>query len=131
MVHILDRICAGQGTLADLDLLEELAAAMTDGSLCGLGKSAANPVISTLKYFREEYEAHVVDGRCPGKVCKALFTMKIDPEKCTGCVVCAASCPEEGAITGEKKGVHTIHPEHCTRCGICFDVCKFDAVYKE
>ena len=96
-------------------------------SLCGLGKSAPNPVLSTLKNFREEYEAHVNDKRCPAGVCREITTFTIDPDKCTGCLVCKKACPPD-AISGEKKQVHVIDQDKCTQCGACRLVCKFDAV---
>jgi len=96
-------------------------------SLCGLGQTAPNPVLSTLRHFRAEYEAHVYEKRCPAAVCRGLITYEIDPEACTGCMVCARNCPA-GAITGEKKQPHAIDPELCTRCGLCMQVCKFEGV---
>jgi len=131
MVRLLEDICNGVGTPRHLDELEQLARAMSDASLCGLGKTAGNPVLSTLKYFRHEYEAHIEDHRCPGTVCKALITLRIDQDQCTGCTLCAKSCPIGDVITGESKQPHTINPTSCTRCGICYDVCNFDAVIKE
>ena len=131
MVELLEDICNGEGTEDHITQLEELSVALTAGSLCGLGKTAANPVLSTLKYFRSEYEAHVHDHRCPAAVCKALITMRIDPEACTGCTLCALKCPEKDVITGTKKQPHSIDPKRCTRCGICYDLCKFGAVIKE
>ncbi len=130
MVRLLEEICAGHGTPAHLEMLEELSGALTEGSLCGLGKTAANPVVSTLRYFRDEYEAHIHEHRCPGRVCKALLEYHVDPVRCTGCRVCLFSCPE-GAITGAKNEVHTIDPTLCTRCGVCVDVCRYDAVIRE
>ncbi|MBD3166773.1 NADH-quinone oxidoreductase subunit NuoF [bacterium] len=130
MVRLLEDICAGRGTPEHLERLEALGKAMEAGSLCGLGESAPNPVLSTLRYFRDEYEAHIYEKRCPAKVCKELITFCIDEEKCTGCVVCKRACPHE-AISGEKKQLHVIDQDACVRCGICLDVCRFDAVYKE
>jgi NADH-quinone oxidoreductase subunit F len=127
MRQILEAIGAGKGDMADLDMLRELAEVMQDASLCQLGVSAVNPVLTTLNYFREEYEAHIRQGKCPAGVCKALITYVIDPEKCNGCTLCARQCPVQ-AVTGEKKKPHTINPETCTRCGICYDACRFDAV---
>ncbi len=129
MRQILEQIGAGKATMAHLDLLKELAEVVVDASLCQLGMTAPNPVLTTLSYFRDEYEAHIRDGRCPAGVCKALTTYAIDPEKCTGCMVCARQCPA-AAIRGEKKQPHVIVKEKCTKCGICYEVCKFDAVLK-
>lgn len=127
MLEILTRITEGQGTLKDLDTLEGLANVVKSASLCGLGKSAPNPVLSTLRYFRDEYIAHVVDRQCPARVCKALITYFINAEKCTGCGLCRRKCPRE-AISGERKQAHVIDQTLCIKCGVCFDVCKFDAV---
>lgn len=127
MSDILEDICAGKGTEGDIDLLEKMSGAIADGSLCALGGSAPNPVLSTIKYFREEYEAHIKEHRCPAGVCKALITYSIDPDKCTGCTLCSKVCPVE-AITGEKKKVHTIDNSKCTRCGACKESCKFEAI---
>ncbi|MFZ5824772.1 MAG: NADH-quinone oxidoreductase subunit NuoF [Bacillota bacterium] len=129
MVEILERITRGEATLADLDRLERLAENVKRSSLCQLGGSAPNPVLSSLAHFREEFEAHILDHRCPAGVCAALITYRIDPEACNGCTVCARNCPAN-AIAGEKKKVHTIDPALCIKCGICFDVCKFDAVLR-
>jgi NADH-quinone oxidoreductase subunit F len=129
-LEILNRICAGKGRPDDISLLEELGELLKGFSLCGLGKSAANPVLSTIRYFRSEYEAHIHEQRCPAGVCKALITYTIDVEKCTGCTACARQCPQE-AISGEKKKAHVIDQELCIRCGICLDTCKFDAVLVE
>ena len=130
MWEILDRITKGQGTLEDLDRLEELAYYIKDNALCGLGQTAPNPVLSTLRYFRDEYVAHVVDKKCPAGVCKNLLSFKIDPEKCKGCTKCAKNCPAN-AITGEKKMPHEIDQSKCLKCGVCYDNCKFDAIYKD
>ena len=129
MYEILDKITKGQGTLEDLDKLEELAYYIKDNALCGLGQTAPNPVLSTLRYFRDDYVAHVVDKKCPAGVCKDLLSFTIDPEKCKGCTKCAKNCPA-GAITGEKKEAHTIDPTKCVKCGVCMDNCKFEAIYK-
>ena len=128
MSEILEDICAGRGREGDIELLETMSAAIADGSLCALGGSAPNPVLSTIRHFREEYEAHIRDHRCPAGVCKALISYNIDAEKCTGCGVCVKVCATK-AITGELKKVHTIDNEKCTRCGACIQSCKFDAIY--
>ncbi len=127
MLDILTRITQGEATMDDLDLLEELSYVVKDASLCGLGQTAPNPVLSTLKYFRDEYVAHVRDKHCPAGVCAALIEYEIIPEKCTGCLACKVRCPV-GAIEGEKGEVHKIDPDKCIRCGICMEVCTFDAV---
>ena len=127
MSDILEDICAGKGTEGDINLLENMSQAIADGSLCALGGSAPNPVLSTIKYFREEYEAHIKDHRCPAGVCKALITYSIDPEKCTGCGLCVKVCPTQ-ATSGEKKKAHTIDKDKCTRCGACIESCKFEAI---
>jgi NADH:ubiquinone oxidoreductase subunit F (NADH-binding)/NAD-dependent dihydropyrimidine dehydrogenase PreA subunit len=134
MLDILEKITEGEGTEEDLVLLEELSNVVVESSLCALGGSAPNPVLTTLKYFREEYEAHVKDKKCPGHACRKLITYTIDPHVCVdkghGCHVCAKNCPD-GAILGETKQVHTIDVEKCGKCGICYDVCKFDAISVE
>jgi len=127
MREIFERITTGKGSEEDIALLEELGEAMRLGSLCGLGQTAPNPVLSTIKYFREEYEAHIRKKKCPAGVCIELITYSIDPEKCTGCMLCAKNCPT-GAAKGEKKKAHMIDKKLCIKCGICYDVCKFDAV---
>jgi len=127
MLELLTKITEGRGEIADLGTLEELADMVRDSSLCGLGQTAPNPVLSTIRYFRDEYEAHIKDKRCPAGVCKALITYIIDEEKCPGCGKCKRVCPVE-AITGEKKVPHTIDPEKCIRCGACIASCKFDAI---
>ncbi|HTY37307.1 MAG TPA: NADH-quinone oxidoreductase subunit NuoF [Bacteroidota bacterium] len=134
MLDILEKITVGEGTEDDLLLLEELSTMVVESSLCALGGSAPNPVLTTLKYFRDEYEAHVKEKKCPGHACKKLIEYKIDPVACVehghGCHVCAKSCPE-GAITGETKQAHTIDVNKCNKCGICYDACKFDAISVE
>jgi len=127
MLEILERITEGKGTSQDIDLLSELGQAVKDASLCGLGQTAPNPVLSTIRYFRPEYETHINEAKCPALSCKALITYSIDPEKCTGCMACIKPCPVQ-AITGEKKQPHTLDAEKCTRCGVCVQVCKFDSI---
>jgi len=127
MLAILNKICAGQGKKGDIELLEELGTMIQKFSLCGLGTSAPNPVLTTILYFRDEYEAHIKDKKCSAGVCKPLFHYEIDPEACTGCQVCARRCPQE-AITGKKKATHVLDQEKCIKCGICYDGCKFDAI---
>jgi NADH-quinone oxidoreductase subunit F len=127
MLDMLTRICDGLGRPGDIEALERLAKTVKVASLCGLGQTAPNPVLSTLRYFRAEYEAHIYDRRCPAGVCRGLITYEIDPELCTGCMVCARNCPVE-AITGEKQQLHVINSELCTRCGMCMQVCKFEGV---
>ena len=127
MLEIITDITEGRGKPEQFDLLEELAATVSQTALCGLGKTAPNPVLTTLRYFRPEYEAHIDEKKCPAGVCKALITYSIDPDKCTGCGVCISGCVH-GAITGEKKQVHVIDAELCQKCGICRSECKFDAI---
>lgn len=127
MWEILDKITNGQGTMDDLKELEELATKVKAGSLCGLGQTAPNPVLTTLRYFMDEYIAHVKDKRCPAKVCKPLIKYVIIPDKCTGCTACAISCPVK-AISGEKLKPHVIDQEACIKCGTCYTVCRFDAI---
>ena len=130
MREILEDICAGKGKEGDIDLLEKMSQAIADGSLCALGGSAPNPVLSTLKYFREEYDAHIKDHRCPAGVCKALITYSINADKCTGCGMCIKVCPTQ-ATSGEKKKTHKIDNDKCIRCGACIESCKFDAITVE
>jgi len=127
MNDILIGITGGNGKEGDIELLEQLGETIKDTSLCALGGTAANPVLSTIRYFRDEYEAHIKNHRCPAGVCKALITYTIDKDKCTGCGVCAKNCPEK-AITGNKKEVHLVNDAACIKCGLCREGCKFDAV---
>ncbi len=127
LLEILNKITKGQGTLEDIDKLEELCYFIKENSLCGLGQTAPNPVLSTLRYFRDEYIAHVVEKRCPAGVCKDLLTYRIDPEKCKGCTMCARQCPA-GAITGSVKEAHVIDTDKCLKCGACMEKCKFGAI---
>jgi len=127
MLEILTNICEGLGKEGDVELLEELGDMVAKASLCGLGTSAPNPVITTINYFREEYESHIRDKKCSAGVCKNLYYYEIDEEACTGCRVCAKKCPQE-AITGEKKEPHYLEQDKCIKCSICYEVCKFNAV---
>jgi NADH-quinone oxidoreductase subunit F len=131
MHHILTNITRGRGKEGDIELLEELAETAVEASLCALGKSAPNPFLSTLKYFRDEYEAHIKEGRCPALACKEMISFYIDPERCMACGMCRKQCPAD-AIDGDKKIIHIIDQDKCTRCGTCFEVCpaKFGAVTK-
>ena len=130
MYEILDKITKGQGTLEDLDKLEELANYIKANSLCGLGQTAPNPVLSTLRYFKDEYIAHVVEKRCPAGVCKSLLSFSIDPDKCKGCTLCSRKCPVD-AISGAVKEPHVIDQSKCIKCGTCIDLCKFGAISKK
>jgi NADH:ubiquinone oxidoreductase subunit F (NADH-binding) len=130
MLEILNRIVSGNGAEGDIEKLLRLGDTIKRASLCGLGQASPNPVISTIKHFRDEYEAHIRDKRCPAGVCKALLTYTIIPDKCTGCGACRRKCPA-GCISGKPKELHEIDQEACIRCGRCFDVCKFDAVGRE
>ncbi len=127
MLEILTRITEGNAKPEELDLLEELAYYVREGALCGLGQTGPNPVLTTLNYFRDEYVAHIMDRKCPARVCRELLTYVIDTELCNGCRRCAKRCPAE-FITGEKKEPHVIDQEKCIKCGNCYDVCRFDAV---
>ncbi|MCK5878160.1 MAG: 4Fe-4S binding protein, partial [Holophagae bacterium] len=129
MLEILERITMGEGKEGDLELLEDLAHKIKESSLCGLGQTAPNPVLTTLKYFREEYEAHIRDKKCPAHSCVKLLTYRILEENCTGCTLCARKCPVD-AISGTVKEPHVIDQEACIKCGQCYDVCRFNAVEK-
>jgi len=131
MLKILNRICAGEGKTGDIELLEEIGEVVREASLCALGTTTPNPVLSTIRYFRNEYEAHIEQKRCPAGVCKALIAYYIQPEKCQACLICLRNCPAE-AITGGKNLVHTIDQDKCTKCGVCLEVCppRFDAVVR-
>jgi NADP-reducing hydrogenase subunit HndC len=127
MHELVTKITEGKATIEDLGLLEELATVVRDTTMCGLGNTSPNPVLTTLRYFKPEYEAHILEKRCPAGVCKALITYSIDPKKCTGCAACAKKCPE-GAVSGRKKEPHEIDAKKCIRCGVCQTTCKFGAV---
>ena len=128
MLEVLNRIVEGNGKEGDIELLEELCYSIKDGALCGLGQTAPNPVLTTIRYFRDEYEAHIGEKRCPAAECRDLLTYYIDPDKCKGCTACARKCPVD-AISGTVKSVHSIDPEKCIKCGTCKSTCKFDAIY--
>jgi NADP-reducing hydrogenase subunit HndC len=130
MLEILDKITKGQATMDDLTKLEELCEHLKENSLCALGQTAPNPVVSTLKFFRDEYIAHIVDKKCPAGVCKDLLQYKINPDKCKGCTLCSRVCPA-GAISGAVKEAHVIDPAKCVKCGACMEKCRFGAIYKE
>ena len=130
LLELLEKITDGRGTLEDIDKMEELCYYIKDNALCGLGQTAPNPVLSTLRYFRDEYIEHVVNKRCPAGVCKKLITYKIDPVKCKGCTLCARNCPAD-AIEGQVKVAHSIDTSKCVKCGTCIDKCRFGAIYKE
>jgi len=129
MKELLEKITSGNGTVEDIDKLEGLARYVKENSLCGLGQTAPNPVLATLKFFREEYMAHVVEHRCPAGVCKALLNYHIDPEKCKGCTKCARNCPVN-AISGKVKEPHVIDTAKCIKCGACISNCSFGAITK-
>lgn len=130
MSEVLTNITQGKGKREDLDILEDLAEILSDGALCALGRTAANPVLTTLRYFRDEYIAHIDEKRCPAGVCRELIQYSIDPERCEGCLRCLRACPTS-AISGEKRKPHTVNQGMCIKCGACYDVCKFGAVIKE
>jgi NADH-quinone oxidoreductase subunit F len=129
MLEILDRISQGKGEIEDIERLQELAQNINQGSLCGLGQSAPNPVLTTLRYFKHEYEAHIIDKKCPTQVCVDLLTYTIDKDKCRGCHVCALRCPVK-CISGKRKQPHVIDPALCIKCDSCYKSCRFDAVVK-
>lgn len=129
MLEILDRIAAGKGKMEDLDLLERTALVVKQSALCGLGQTAPNPILSTLRYFRDEYVAHIQDKRCPAGVCTALLVYRIKPELCRGCTACTKVCPV-GAISGTRKEVHFIDPDKCIKCGACMERCPFGAIVR-
>ena len=130
LLELLEKITSGNGELEDLDKIEELCHFIKENSLCGLGQSSPNPVLSTLQYFREEYEEHIVNKRCPAGVCKDLLNYTIVIDLCKGCTLCAKGCPTN-AITGEVRGAHTIDPDKCIKCGVCMEKCRFNAVVKQ
>jgi NADH:ubiquinone oxidoreductase subunit F (NADH-binding)/(2Fe-2S) ferredoxin/NAD-dependent dihydropyrimidine dehydrogenase PreA subunit len=130
LLFLLDEIIAGRGEMDHLDLMQELCATMASASICGLGQSAVNPVLSTIKYFRQEYEAHIRDKKCHALVCRPLLKYTIDPETCTGCLACVRECPV-GAISGKKKESQELDQELCVKCGLCYEACQFDAVKVE
>jgi NADH-quinone oxidoreductase subunit F/NAD(P)H dehydrogenase (quinone)/NADP-reducing hydrogenase subunit HndC len=126
-LQILEKICSGQGEPGDIQILEELSAVIKEAALCGLGQTGPNPVLSTLKYFRDEYEAHIYEKKCPAKRCVALLEFEVDPDLCTRCGMCFRACPS-GAITWQKKEVAVIDKDKCTQCLTCYEKCKFDAI---
>lgn len=130
LLEILDKIISGKGEMEDIDKLEELCYQIKATALCGLGQTAPNPVLSTLRYFRDEYIAHVKDKKCPAGVCKHLLSFEIDPEKCKGCSACSRVCPA-GAISGKIKEPFVINKSACLKCGACIEKCKFGAIIKK
>ncbi|MBR5452489.1 MAG: 4Fe-4S binding protein, partial [Clostridia bacterium] len=130
LLEILNKITDGNGEMEDLDRLEELCNYIKSASLCGLGQTAPNPVLSTLRYFRDEYIAHIRDKKCPAGVCKSLLSYTIDAEKCKGCTLCSRVCPA-GAISGTVKQPHVIDLTKCVKCGACMEKCKFGAIERK
>jgi ferredoxin len=130
LLEILEKITQGKGTLEDIDRLEELSYQIKSASLCGLGQTAPNPVLSTLRYFRDEYIAHIVDKKCPAGVCKGLLKYSIISEKCRGCGICAKNCPVS-AISGKVKEPYNIDSDKCAKCGVCIEKCPFKAIIKK
>jgi NADH-quinone oxidoreductase subunit F len=128
MRQILEKISDGKGQAGDIEMLEHLASVMKDGALCALGQTAPNPVLSTIRYFRDEYEAHINKKKCPAKVCKALITYSIVEANCPGCGLCVKNCPQGAIESMGKKQPVVMHQEMCIKCGICYDVCKLNAV---
>jgi ferredoxin len=128
LLQLLEKICEGRGEPQDLATMEELSAAIKETALCGLGQTGPNPVLSTLRYFRHEYEAHIYEKRCPAKRCVALLEFEVNPEMCTKCGLCFRSCPVD-AIVWKKKEVAWIDKEKCIQCMTCFEKCKFDAIF--
>jgi NADH-quinone oxidoreductase subunit F len=129
MLAILERICRGEGREEDIAVLEEIGTYQVDSALCALGQTAANPVLSTIRYFRHEYEMHIRERYCAAGVCKSLFRYLVEPEACTGCMACAKECPVK-AIDGERKKPHVIRQDACIMCGSCYDACRFSAIRK-
>lgn len=130
MLEILQKITDGNGTLEDLDTLDELAKTVKNNSLCALGQTSANPIVSTLKHFRDEYVAHITEKKCNAKVCKNLMQYRIIPDKCRGCSLCSRQCPVN-AISGVVKSPFEINQSKCIKCGMCMSSCKFNAIVKE
>jgi ferredoxin len=130
MLEVVTRITEGKGVEEDIELLRELAEVVKDASLCGLGQTSPNPVLSTLRYFKDEYITHIKEKKCLAGVCRPLITYTILVDKCTGCGACKIKCPQE-AISGEKKKPHVIAPNKCIKCGICLETCRFDAIMKK